>query len=76
MRKTLYTKNIRSHPQEPILHEELDARKLSAQWMPRSLTIDQKRVRMDMSLECLQLYQKNPAEFLRRLIIVDKTWIH
>ncbi|XP_039303461.1 histone-lysine N-methyltransferase SETMAR-like [Solenopsis invicta] len=51
-------------------------RKLSAHWVPRLLTIDQKRIRMDMSRECLSLYQKNPAEFLRRMVTVDETWVH
>ena len=58
-----------------ILHQDLDIRKLSARWVPRLLTIDHKRERADMSRECLSLYQKNPAEFLRRLII-DETWVH
>lgn len=42
-----------------ILHQDLAMRKLSARWVPRLLTIDQRRVRVDMSRECLSLYQKN-----------------
>ena len=67
---------ISSERVHKILHQDLDMRKLSARWVPRLLTIDQKRIRMDMSRECLSLYQKNPAEFLRRLITVDETWVH
>jgi histone-lysine N-methyltransferase SETMAR len=67
---------ISSERVHKILHQDLDMRKLSARWVPRLLTIDQKRVRADMSRECLSLYQKNPAEFLRRTITVDETWVH
>ncbi|KAL6252271.1 hypothetical protein P5V15_003009 [Pogonomyrmex californicus] len=32
-----------------IFTEELDMRKLSARWVPRLLTLDQKRIRMNIS---------------------------
>ena len=44
-------------------------RKLSARWVPRLLTVDQKRVRMNISNALL-------AQFRRRLITVDETWIN
>lgn len=59
-----------------ILHEHLDMKKLSAKWVPRLLTIDQKRNREVISKQCLDIYQRNPDEFLRRFITVDETWIH
>lgn len=40
---------ISSERVHKILHQDLDMRKLSARWVPRLLTIDQKRVRADMS---------------------------
>lgn len=48
-----------------ILHENLGMRKLSARWVPRSLTSDQKRVRIN-------IYNA----LWRRLITVGETWIH
>ena len=42
-------------------------RKLSVRWVPRLLTVDQKRVRMNISNALL-------GQFRRRLITVDKTW--
>ena len=33
-----------------ILNQHLDMRKLSARWVPRLLTVDQKLVRMNMSV--------------------------
>ena len=59
-----------------ILHEELGMRKLSARWVPRLLTLDQKRVRMNISNALLSQFRRNKSEFWRRLITVDETWIH
>lgn len=56
-----------------ILHEELHMRRLSARWVPRLLTIDQKRERINISKECLELFPRNRDEFLRRFITVDET---
>ena len=51
-------------------------RKLSARWVPRLLTVDQKRVRMNISNALLAQFRRNKSEFWRRLITVDETWIH
>ena len=59
-----------------ILHEILGMRKLSARWVPRLLTPDNKRTRETTSEQCLTLFKRNPKEFLRRFVTVDETWIH
>lgn len=59
-----------------ILHEILDMRKLLAQWLPRSLTEEDKRNREATSATCLALLRRNPSEFFDRLVTVDATWIH
>jgi len=59
-----------------ILHEELDMKKLCARWVPRLLTADQKRTRMKISEQCLERFNKNKTDFVRRLITMDETWIH
>ena len=59
-----------------ILHEILGMRKLSARWVPRLLTPDNKRNRETTSQQCLTLFKRNPKEFLRRYVTVDETWIH
>ena len=59
-----------------FLHQDLDMRKWSTRWVPRFLTIDQKRIRLNMSRECFSLFQKNPAKFVQQLINFDETWIH
>ena len=45
-------------------------------WVPRLLTVDQKQQRVDDSKRCLQLFQRNKKEFLRKYLIMDETWIH
>lgn len=49
-----------------IVHEYLGMRKLCAKWVPRELTFDQKQQRVDDSEQCLELFNRNKSEFLRR----------
>ena len=58
-----------------ILLEILRMRKLSARWVPRLLTPDNKRKCETTSEQCLTLFKRNPKEFLRRFLTVDETWI-
>ena len=55
-----------------ILHDHFHMRKLSARWVPCLLTLDQKRIRMNISQGCLDKFKRNPTEFLQRFITVDK----
>ena len=59
-----------------ILHEKLGMRKISARWVPRLLTVEQKRNRMTTSEHCLDMFKRNPKEFLRHFVTVNETWIH
>ncbi|XP_044753550.1 histone-lysine N-methyltransferase SETMAR-like [Coccinella septempunctata] len=59
-----------------ILHQHLKMKKLSTRWVPRLLTVDQKRNRVTTSKECLHLFKANTNQFLRRFVTVDETWIH
>lgn len=59
-----------------ILNKDLDMRKLTARWVPRLLTLHQKRVRMKISKALLAQFRQNKSDFWRRLITVDETWIH
>jgi len=52
-----------------ILHEILGMRKLSARWVPRLLTPDNKRNRETTSERCLTLFKRNPKKFLRRPLV-------
>ena len=59
-----------------ILHEHLSMRKLLSKWVPRLLTVDQKRQRVVDSERCLELFRGNKPNFLRWYVTTDKTWIH
>ena len=59
-----------------ILHEELDKKKLCTRWVPQLLTADQKSKRMKISEQCLERFNKNKTDFVRRFITMDETWIH
>jgi len=59
-----------------VLYETLGMKKLSARWVPRLLTVEQKRNRMTTSKHCLDMFKRNPKEFLQRFVTVDETWIH
>ena len=58
-----------------ILLENLLMKKLSARWIPRLLTVENKRNSVTDSMAGLALFRRNPIEFLRRYITVDETWI-
>ncbi|XP_014486228.1 PREDICTED: uncharacterized protein LOC106750413 [Dinoponera quadriceps] len=59
-----------------ILHDNLGMKKLSARWVPRLLTVDNKRMRLSVAKQCLELFKRNPQEFLRQVVTVHETWIH
>ena len=59
-----------------ILHDHLSMRKLLSKWVPRLLTVDQKRQRVVNSERCLELFRRNKPNFLRRYVTMDETWIH
>ncbi|XP_018317254.1 uncharacterized protein, partial [Mycetomoellerius zeteki] len=59
-----------------ILTEELGMHKLIARWMPRLLTLDKKRIQMNISKALLERFMRTESDFLRRLIMIDETWVH
>ncbi|KAM3914022.1 histone-lysine N-methyltransferase SETMAR-like [Leptodactylus fuscus] len=59
-----------------ILTNELHMRKVSARWVPRMLTDEQKKKRVDISRANLKKFQADQENFLSRFVTMDKTWIH
>lgn len=76
LREIVETTGISYERVQNIVHEHLGMRKLSARWVPRLLTMDNKRNRVTTSKECLALLNRNPTDFFRRFVTVDETWIH
>jgi hypothetical protein len=48
-----------------IVHEYLDMRELCAKWVPCQLTIDQNQQRVDDSVQCLAIFNRNNDKFFR-----------
>ena len=59
-----------------ILTENLEMKKLSARWVPRLLTVDQKHARRTLSRANLSLLEADPDNFLQRFVTMDETWVH
>ena len=59
-----------------ILTENLDMRKLRVRCMPRLHTMEQKQRRENDSTECLPMFHSNKADFMRRFITIDETYVH
>lgn len=58
-----------------ILTEYLDMRRVSARWIPRLLTEDEKAKRVQLSRAFLRQYT-NEDDFLQRIVTTDETWLH
>ena len=50
--------------------------KVSARWVPRMLTDDQERTRVDISRYLLSRYEDDPGDFIERVVTQDETWVH
>ena len=68
--------NISTYSVETIVHEHLQYRKICARWVPRSLTEEHKRNRLDISNELVQRYDEQGQAFLHCIVTGDETWLH
>ncbi|XP_071093101.1 histone-lysine N-methyltransferase SETMAR-like [Haliotis cracherodii] len=59
-----------------ILHDRLSMRKLSARWVPKCLSDDQKAVRASMCQALLTQCSRDADNFTERIVTGDETWIH
>ncbi|XP_048253216.1 histone-lysine N-methyltransferase SETMAR-like [Haliotis rufescens] len=59
-----------------ILHDRLGMRKLSARWVPKCLSDDQKAVRASMCQALLTQYSRDADNFMERIVTGDETWVH
>ena len=52
-----------------IIHNDLEMRKLAAKWIPKLLTTEQKRKRVDSSVAVLEHFARNESDFLGKLVM-------
>ena len=58
-----------------ILHDRLGMRKLTARWVPKSLSDEQMATRASVCSALLKRFGSK-VDFLLRLVTVDETWVH
>ena len=58
-----------------ILHDRLGMRKLTARWVPKSLSDEQMATRASVCSTLLKRF-RSKDNFLLRLVTVDETWVH
>ena len=59
-----------------ILHDRLGMRKLTARWIPKSLSDEQMATRVSVCGALLKLFRSKEDDFLSCLVTVDETWVH
>ena len=59
-----------------ILHDRLFMRKLTARWIPKSLSDEQMATRASVCSVLLKRFRSKEDDFLSRLVTVDETWVH
>ena len=59
-----------------ILHDRLGMRKLSARWVPKSLSDEQMATRASVCSALLKRFRSKEDDFLSHLVTVDETWVH
>lgn len=59
-----------------ILTVELGMSKVSARWVPRLLSMEEKQRRVHCSNEFIQRYETEGDEFLDRIVTTDETWLY
>ena len=58
-----------------ILHDRLGMRKLTARWVPKSLSDEHMATRASVCSALLKRF-RSKDDFLLRLVTVDETWVH
>ena len=61
---------------QSILTDILGMSKVLATWVPRMITKDQKKSRLDISKYLLSLSEDDPEKFMRQIVTQDETWVH
>jgi len=59
-----------------LIHDSLKFSKLCAMWVPKELTEERKRKRLDVCSQHLARYREEGDNFLQQIVTGDETWIH
>ena len=58
------------------LHDRLGMHKLTARWVPKSLSEEQMATRASVYSALLKRFRSKEDDFLLGLVTVDETWVH
>ena len=58
------------------LHDRLGMHKLTARWVPKSLSDEQMATTASVYSALLKRFRSKEDDFLSRLVTVDETWVH
>ena len=58
------------------LHDRLGMHKLTARWIPKSLSDEQMATRASVYSALLKRFMSKEDDFFSRLVTVDETWVH
>ena len=58
------------------LHDRLHMHKLTARWVPKSLSDEHMATRASVYIALLKQFRLKEDDFLSRLVTVDETWVH
>ena len=58
------------------LHDRLGMHKLTARWVPKSLSDEQMATRASVYSALLKRFRSKEDDFLSRLVTVDEAWVH
>ena len=64
------------HTVRNILVQDLGMKKMTARWVPRMLTLAQKRQRTVLCEQHLTNFRANKKLFIERYVTMDETWVH
>lgn len=59
-----------------ILHEHLGLKKICSRWIPRNLTVAQKRARVDWCKEMIRKYDRGASKAVYNIYTGDESWIY
>ena len=59
-----------------MLHDRLGMHKLTARWVPKSLSDEQMATRASVYSALLKRFRSKEDDFLSHLVTVDETWVH
>ncbi|KFD68824.1 hypothetical protein M514_19065 [Trichuris suis] len=58
-----------------ILHDRLGLSKVTARWVPKTLSPFERQLRVAHSKEVLELFENSEEDFLRRIVTGDEMWL-